>query len=417
MSLKFRTVLLATPLVAGLLAGCGGGLAPTVSELGTHSALGGNVHGGQQPVAGSKVYLYAISTAGTGTAATSLLNLPGYVLTGLDGSFNITADYTCPSGSYVYLLALGGNPGLAPLANNPDLALAAGLGPCSSLSSSSYFTINEVTTVAFTYALATYTASETQVGASASATGLPQAFQELFNLVDPVHGAALSTTSAGANAPQAKLNTLANALAACVNSDGTGTPCANLLAAANVASGTPSDTFQASLNIANNPTTNVTAVYNQSTANPPFQPTLTAAPADWTITVPPFAIPANSSPNIAPSTYALPSFFTGQQAQGNGVYSLSGFGYYSFDPNPNYVNSFDLGTEYAYDPMDGEGGIYFYDFTSTHTFYTSPSLYPYLYDYSLGSYLYFFANMNTTAPASSSPRTFYNFNTDKYVTF
>ena len=423
MSIKFRSVLLVTSLGAGLLAGCGSGLAPAASELPTHSALVGNVHGGQQPVAGSKVYLYAISTAGTGTTATSLLNLPGYVLTGLDGGFNITGDYTCPGGSYVYLLALGGNPGLSPLSNNPDLALAAGLGPCSSLSSSSFFTINEVTTVAFSYALAGYTTSETHVGDSGTNSSLPQAFQNLFNLVDPVHGTALASTGTGATAPQAKLNTLANALAACVNSDGTGTPCANLLAAAGVST-TPSDTFQAALTIAKNPTANVAAVYNQSAANAPFQPSLASAPSDWTITAPPFTIPPGSTQTSTAANYVLPGFFIGQVAQANGVYYLtfpSGnyFGYYSFLTNPNYIYHYDLGYEYVSDAADGKSGVYFYDFTSGHYFYSSPTYpFPYLYDYTLGTVLYYYPNPNSAGHYNTNGvRYFYDFNTSTVISF
>ena len=406
---------------SALIAGCGSEFAPAARTSALPSAMAGSVHGGQQPVSGARVYLYAISTSGNSTASTSLLNLPGFVLTGLDGGFSITGDYTCPTGSYVYLLALGGNPGLAPLTNNPDLALAAGLGPCASLSSSSYFTINEVTTVAFTYALSGYASSETQVADSAATSSLPMAFQNLFNLVDPVHGNALATTPAGAIAPQAKLNTLANALAACVNSDGTGTPCANLLAAANVTT-TPADTFQAALTVAKNPGTNVTAIYNQSTANAPFQPGLTTAPSDWTIAAPPFAIPPGSTQNTAPSTYVLPPFFAGQQAQGSGVYSLTladgqHFANYTFYTNANYINDFDLGMEYTDDAADGQSGVYLYDLTSAHTFYTNPSLYPYLYDYSLGTFLYFFSNNNTTAPIGTLKRTFYDFNTQQYLYF
>ena len=58
------------------------------------------------------------------------------------------------------------------------------------------------------------------------------------------------------------------------------------MTAANVtgAGGTPIDTIQAAINIAHNPGVNVAAIYNLGVPNSAFQPTLTAAPNDWTMT-------------------------------------------------------------------------------------------------------------------------------------
>ena len=92
--------------------------------------LRGSVHGGQQPVTGASIQLYAAGTTGYGTSATALLTSP--VVTDSSGSFSITGDYTCPSStSQLYLVATGGNPGLAAGTNNAALALMAALGPCS----------------------------------------------------------------------------------------------------------------------------------------------------------------------------------------------------------------------------------------------------------------------------------------------
>jgi hypothetical protein len=80
--------------------------------LGTH--LTGAVFGGQQPVRGSAIQLYAVGTTGDGSAATPLI---GATVTTSDGSgqrnsnanagnannslpagsFTITGDYTCPT--------------------------------------------------------------------------------------------------------------------------------------------------------------------------------------------------------------------------------------------------------------------------------------------------------------------------------
>ena len=54
------------------------------------------VHGGQQPIAGAKVYLYAANTTGYGNAAVSLLQSAGGTVA--DGS-----------GNYYYPTTSGGN--------------------------------------------------------------------------------------------------------------------------------------------------------------------------------------------------------------------------------------------------------------------------------------------------------------------
>jgi hypothetical protein len=269
------------------LTGCGTGTGVSFTTPGASVRLSGNVHGGQQPIAGAEVFLYSVSTSANGAASTSLLSSPGYVTTDTNGAFNITGDYTCPSGGYVYLLAVGGNPGLAAGTSNAKIALASGVGPCSSLTPGSFFSINEVTTVATAAALAAYTTSDLQIGATSNATlGLQNAFNQIQQFSDLSLGVARTQTSTGnGTVPQAKLNTLADILAACVNSDGTGSPCTSLmnLASVSTASGQQLDTFQAALNIAQSPTTNVTSLFNLSPANAVFQPVLASAPADWSL--------------------------------------------------------------------------------------------------------------------------------------
>jgi streptogramin lyase len=92
--------------------------------------------------------------------------------------------------------------------------------------------------------------------------------------------------------PQMEINTLANILAACVNSDGTisgptnPTACYTLFndAQSNGSSGTmPSDTATAAINIAHNPGANIGALYALSIPTPPFGPALTAQPNDFTL--------------------------------------------------------------------------------------------------------------------------------------
>ena len=263
------------------LVGCGttANSALPVTAPSSHLVASGSVHGGQQVIAGARIYLYAVATT-QGGASVSLLNTPGFVLTDANGNFSITGDYTCPANSYVYLLALGGNPGLVN-AVNPAIGLGAGLGLCSSLTASTFITINEVTTVAMTSALASSATSETQIG---SPFNLAIPFQNIALLANQASGFA-SNSSNSAIVPTAALNSLANSIAACVNSTGIGGTCASLFADANVVVGgaTPADTFQAALNIAQNPTRNVSAIYSLGAASGVFAPTLPVAPSTWNV--------------------------------------------------------------------------------------------------------------------------------------
>jgi hypothetical protein len=274
------------------LAGCSANV-PSNSSL-AGGQLRGSIHGGQQPISGSSLQLYAAATTGYGAAATALLSSP--VVSDANGGFTITGDYTCPSStSQLYIVATGGNPGLAPGTNNPAIALMAALGPCSlhggeyTLDPDSFILINEVTTVASVYALAAFMGSDaTHLGTSSTnATGLANSFSLVNNLVNVTTGTALAVTPAGnGTAPQATINALGNIMAACVNSDGTGTACAALAAAATPSGGTaPTDTIQGILNVARNPANNVSALYGLTTATPPFQPAVAAVPNDWVLSV------------------------------------------------------------------------------------------------------------------------------------
>ena len=288
-------------------AGCGAGV-PANSPISTIT-LRGNVHGGQQPVSGSSIQLYAAGASGYGTGATALLNAP--VTTDSSGSFTITGQYTCPSASsQIYIVATGGNPGLSAPTNNTSLALMAALGSCSlygsqyTLDPNSFININEVTTVASVYALAGFIDPVTnQIGASAAnSIGIANAFQTVSNLINITSGQALATTPNGnGTVPQGEINTLANILSACVNSTGSGPDCAALFAAATPSGGTaPTNTLQATVNIAAQPAQQVATLFALSPPTPPFQPTLSAAPNDWTL-----ALNFAGDPRGQPSALAI----------------------------------------------------------------------------------------------------------------
>ena len=286
----------------------------TSSSLEPGIAITGSVHGGQQPIVGGHVYLFAANTTGyagpgiapsSSNASVSLLNssstgasdaLGAYVTTGAGGKFSITGDYTCTPNTQVYLYALGGNPGGG---TNSAAGLMAALGNCpgsGTFSSSSFINVNEVTTAAAAYAFAGFASDATHVSSSGTAlakVGIQNAFANAANLVDVSAGAALSTTPAGnGTAPQSLVNTLGNILAACVNTNGavTGptnpTACYTLFnnAQSNGSSGTvPTDTATAAINIAHNPGVNVSNLYGLATAVAPFSPALSSAPNDFIV--------------------------------------------------------------------------------------------------------------------------------------
>ncbi len=82
----------------------------------------------------------------------------------LDGSFNITADYTCPvANTYpdTYILATGGDSGSGA---NSAITLVAPLGNCTDANfASSHVVVNEVSTVATMFAAQRITTDLTHV--------------------------------------------------------------------------------------------------------------------------------------------------------------------------------------------------------------------------------------------------------------
>ncbi len=289
-----------------LLAGCAG--TQHASPARTLS-ISGAVHGGQQPVTDSAIQLYAVGTTGDGSAATPLLS---GAFTTSDGSGNasnsnanagnsfnalpagffiISGDYACPAGAEAYLTSTGGNPGLAAGTNNQSLALMAALGPCSNLGPSTNLVVNELTTVGSIAALAPYMSSYSAIG---SGTGDAAALQAAFGTAGEytdvsqgiVPGLALPAST---YASSYEIATLGDAIAACVNSDGTaanGNPCGTLFADATPTAGTaPTDTIGATLNIVNNPALNVCAIFGLAAGSPPFEPTLSSCPSTWTLPI------------------------------------------------------------------------------------------------------------------------------------
>lgn len=309
------------------LTGCGTGTLAT-GDGSPALILQGVVHGGQQPVQGTIVEYFATTSAGyNGT-----LSPIGSGTTATDGSFAITVTGTCPSGQFGYLVVTGGNPGTTAGTNNTALLEAAAIGPCSSITNTTTVTVNEVTTVAFAYALSgflpaggagiTYSAiagGGAMPGVTTSATntqGLTDAFGNAANIVNVAAGTAYTATPAMSSVgvvPQATIYALADILQDCVNATGpTATPCGGsgkLFAEATppVASGltAPANTLQAAINIARYPGNNVAALFGIISSQAAFVAStpLSAAPNDWTLGIT-YTFPGSSS-NTFVSTSGL----------------------------------------------------------------------------------------------------------------
>ena len=298
------------------LSGCSanfGDLSNTSTQTAVH--IRGTVHGGQQPLNGAHIYMYAASTAAyggngiaasSGNASASLLtaatgnpadgNGNFYVTTDTEGSFDINGAFSCTPNTQVYLYSTGGDPqvGGEGVAGTPNLAatLLAVVGNCASATPSGAFpgvtfvAMNEVTTAVTAFALAGFATDPLHIGAPSavaghalSGTGLANAFNTALNLVNQSSGVPNPTLTLNSTAvvPVTTINTVADILAACVNSSGAGSSgCGTLFT--NTTYGTaPTDTATAAINLAQHPGANVPALFKLATSTSPFQGTLSSA--------------------------------------------------------------------------------------------------------------------------------------------
>lgn len=285
----------------------------TIASGETGPALNGVVQAGTRPVAGAMVALYAAGTSGYGSSS-SLVYSPSaspYATTDSAGNFTIPAGYSCPQGtSQMYLISTGGS--VAPSAANPNLVLMTALGPCNALSSSS-LVVNEVTSVSGAWALAHFAPEPVDTGlttylnigsSSSNTAGLANAFAAAQNLVDISTGQPRFTVPAGnAAVPYAEINTLADVINTCAvtsgGSDLDGSACGQFFSYAisnppgqGAYYAVPTDTLQAAMQVAQHPgggnlgyAIQLGNLYGLVTHSSPFQPILSSAPQDFSISL------------------------------------------------------------------------------------------------------------------------------------
>jgi len=287
-------------VVCAMLAGCGvNGSAPPTNY--THAVtLQGQVFAARNYMAGATVKVYATQPTGVATngvyvgaakllATTTANTTGGWSLTGL----------TCSSPDQLYVTAEAGTPypsgfNSTTLSNNPNSLMLTAIGDCSILSSTpgtdnvTSIVTNEASTVAAVWALrnfislngttvnitsaATNYAGTSGVGTASNFAGLAHAFlnannlspYKIGNFVQYTNGAADVTK--GGLVPVQELNSLAYAQYLCtIGGDGTTagnfSNCTKLYQLATPPGGTaPTNSLQAMLNIANNPTNNAAAI-------------------------------------------------------------------------------------------------------------------------------------------------------------
>lgn len=290
-----------------VLVGCTGIPTGSGRTVAAATALSGSVHGGQPPVSGSTVQFYAVGATGNGSAPTALLT-PALV-TDAGGGFTLPAPISCPSSSALaYATATGGNPGLAPGTNNAAFTMMSALGSCGLLGPSTFIQINEVTTVAAAVGLAPFISPPFNIGSasdSASLAALSAGFATAAAYADyrtgtsPGAGQSATATTFTAGIPVSDINTLANILSSCINSPGgtasdTSTACCMLFSL----TGGATDTATAIELLEKAPAAyDATALFELASPNAPFQPQLSAAPANFGAAI---IYPTGGNPSVRP---------------------------------------------------------------------------------------------------------------------
>ncbi|MFC6645930.1 hypothetical protein ACFQBQ_10135 [Granulicella cerasi] len=308
----------------------------------------GRVMGGQQPITGATIAVWQVGTSGYGAGATKMAT----TTTDSTGSFSFAANaYTCTSDNApMYITSQGGDAGAGTNVNEMILAV---IGPCTA-ARSSYFVVNEVSTAAAAVALAPFASTALGsgatplIGATCSGcasgvfnAGLVAAMNETIPaLIYPATGQTVATHTVGSltvTTEAAKINSIANTLAACVNSSGqtstteTRTNCGKLFSYTNATSAStrPYNTWQAALMMARYPYNNVTNLYNLATTTAPFVG-LSSTPNDWTVAIGyastafGLGVDAGTSSSISVDAYGSVWFPTNKS-------SAHGVGY--FDPS------------------------------------------------------------------------------------
>lgn len=250
----------------------------------TPQGFGGIVESGTRPISGALVTLLRAGSTGYGQGAQVLATTQS----GSSGRFTFHLSGV-PSGSGpLYAIAERGNVGSG---SNASIAFMALAGSGNNVFPS--ITIDERSTVAMAYAFAQFSdAGGTIVGSPASnADGLNRAaFLAQARLVEPRTGKPAAffpsaSSCSGSGAPEnceglERLNTVANALAACARSAPTAPACPALFTASGA---TRLQTLSAVHAIVLDPSRDPAAIYALAKSEHVFAPAVSAVPSAWAI--------------------------------------------------------------------------------------------------------------------------------------
>jgi hypothetical protein len=316
--LPIRISLSVSLLAVVFLSGCGSSRTSSILSV---AGDDGTVLGGSQPISNATIQLYSVGTSGDHSFATPLLTKT--VTTDSNGSFSIEGSFSCANATEVYLTATGGDP--TPGTVNGNLALMTALGPCASLNSQMPIVVSELTTVAAVNALVPYMTSYIAVGAgSDDAASLNNAFTLATEFVNPETGTSPGLNlPSGYTVPTTTIDTLADMVAACVNSGGgvagDGSPCGNLFSLTTPPNGNaPTNTISALLFLASDPGLNTSSLYQLASLNTSYEPQLPSVPSNFAVAlvaplVPPTP-PAASSLVLNLTSIAFPSTAIGSMS-------------------------------------------------------------------------------------------------------
>jgi uncharacterized repeat protein (TIGR01451 family) len=130
------------------------------------------------------------------------------------------------------------------------------------------------------------------------------------------------------------------------------------------------------------------------------------------------SVSASASDTTTIGANSTPAFFDGSVSVGDGLEYLrfpdgTLFGYYTFLTGA-WIYHVDMGYEYV---IPGAGTqVFLWDLASTHWLYTDASTFPYLYDFTLNAWLYYFPNTQSAGHYTTNPRYFSNLTTGKIIT-
>jgi hypothetical protein len=267
--------------------------APPVTNMPPPATVSGTVSGAKNVIRGASVVLYRVGSHGYGSTATKL----GAATSDAQGKW--TVSFAKPSDDpLVYIVADGGDAGNGA---NGAIGLLTALGPLSRVPQQ--VVVNEVTTIASVYSVAQFLdrTTATNIGSAvANVVGLPNAMANVGNLANVSTGVALTSqdrftplvnpiTQASEAPPGQVVNSLAEALAACIGSSGaSSTECTELFGMTTPAGGpVTASTRVAALMVALHPGSQVTPLFELSRMSAGlFTPDVgSVMPNDWTLAI------------------------------------------------------------------------------------------------------------------------------------